>query len=478
MERAGTTCAEYLLRHLPMTDYDKIMVFCGPGNNGGDGLVIARLLAQQGLFVETVLCNENGKTSNEFAENLEHLNRLPLTNLSIVEYAPALFQPNPQVLVIDALFGIGLSKPLKGYYADIVEQVNQLPVTKAAIDVPSGLFIDSHTPATYKVLRANLTLTFQFQKLAYVMPENADRVGKVEILDIGLRMPEEQLEQMIPCVEMSLAKQIRRPVALFAHKGTFGHGLLIAGSRKMPGAAVLASNAALRVGAGKLTTHLPAAVASSLPFTIPEAMLSVDANDDFFTGIDLENYSSVNAIAIGPGLGRNPKTEAALGTLLDEIQMPVVLDADALNILADNKTWLAYLPSGSILTPHVREFERLAGKAKDDFDRLEKLRTFAKHYGVVVILKGRYSAVAMPDGNLFFNTTGNPGMATGGSGDVLTGILLGLLTRGYLSEEAALFGVFLHGLAGDLAVEGSESLESLLASDICKNIGKAYRKMG
>lgn len=477
MERAGATCSEYLFRHLPMTIYDKIVVFCGPGNNGGDGLVIARLLAQQGLLVEVVLCNENGKTTPAFAKNLDRVNQLSLPTISVAEYTPELIQHHPNALIIDAIFGIGLSKPLTGYFAKIVEQINTMPATRIAIDVPSGLFIDHHTPSQNSVIKANLTLTFQFWKLAYLMPENAIRLGKVEILDIGLRMPEEHDDVAIPFIDKHLAKHILHPAPLFAHKGTFGHGLLIAGSESMPGTAVLAANAALRAGAGKLTVHLPSAIAPKLPFAIPEAMLSVDANSAFFTGIDLEKYPSVNAIAIGPGLGKSQKTKAALSSLFDEIQIPIVVDADGLNILAENKTWLAYLPAGTILTPHVKEFDRLAGNSKHDFDRLEKLQAFSKRYSTVMVLKGRYTAVAMPDGNLFFNTTGNPGMATGGSGDVLTGILLGLLSRGYQPEEAALLGVFLHGLAGDIALEKGESVESLTASDIYKNLGEAFEKL-
>lgn len=477
MERAGTICTEFLLQHIPVADYDKILIFCGPGNNGGDGLVIARLLVQQNFPVEVILCNETGKTSTEFAENLKRLREISFPHLSIHEFDPALISPNAPILIIDALFGIGLSKPLTGYYAGIVDLINATPTLRIAIDVPSGLFIDEHTPFHNKVIQATLTLTFQFQKLAYVMAENAGRVGQVEILDIGLRMPEDSDDEVIPVVEEALAKQILRPVPLHANKGTFGHALLIAGSGKMPGAAVLAANAALRAGAGKLTVHLPASIAGNLPFALPEAMVNPDKNEEYFTAINLENYPDVNALAIGPGLGQNQQTKAALSSLLDEIQIPVILDADALNILADNKTWLAYLPSGTILTPHPKEFERLAGKATDDFDRWKKAVEFAVRYSVTLILKGHNTLIAMPDGNYFFNTTGNPGMATAGSGDVLTGILLGLLTRGYQPEEAAILGTYLHGAAGDLAITDDESMESLIASDIYKCLGKAYSQL-
>ncbi|MDL2308614.1 NAD(P)H-hydrate dehydratase [Bacteroidales bacterium OttesenSCG-928-B11] len=477
MERAGTECASYIFQHFEPAGFDEIVVLCGPGNNGGDGLVIARLFAQQRLPVKVVLCNESGKTSTEFTENLQRLRALSLSNLIILDFNEADLVLSPNTLVVDALFGIGLSKPLKGYYAEIVDFINSSQSFCIAIDVPSGLFIDDHTPFTHKVVCASITLSFQFQKLAFVMPENSNRIGELVVLDIGLQIPEVSDGQIFPFIEPELVRQILRPIPQYAHKGVFGHAMLIAGSREMPGAAFLAAHAALRAGAGKLTVHLPSVVAASLPVSLPEAMVDVDPHDDYFTSINLQNYPFVNALAIGPGIGRNPKTKAALSMLIDEVQIPMVLDADALNILAENKTWLAYLPAGSILTPHPKEFERLAGKAENDFDRLEKAKYFAKRYGIILILKGCHSVVAMPDGNLFFNNTGNPGMATAGSGDVLTGLLLGLLARGYQPEEASLLGVYLHGLAGDMAVEDAESMESLLASDIYKNIGRAYRKM-
>ena len=266
------------------------------------------------------------------------------------------------------------------------------------------------------------------------------------------------------------------PPKKFAHKGSNGHGLLIAGSRTMPGAAILSATAALRSGIGKVTVHTTANVAAALPIALPEAILSTDENMECVSKCHWEDMYGINAIAIGPGIGRSPKTLAMLKDLLSEVTAPVVFDADALNLLAENKTLLAYLPENAILTPHFKEFERLAGASENDFDRIERVGNFAKKHNVIVILKGANSIIAMPDGKYFVNSTGNPGMATAGSGDVLTGILLALLAKGYAPQLAALLGTYLHGLAGDCALD-KESHESLIASDIAHNIGKAIKKM-
>jgi len=268
-------------------------------------------------------------------------------------------------------------------------------------------------------------------------------------------------------------KSIYHPVPKFAHKGSNGLGLLIAGSKNMPGAAILSAKAAMRSGLGKLVVHAPSIVAEKLILSLPEALIYRDNHTIFFSSLP-PAASYCNALAIGPGIGKNPATAKALFELFQPLSYPVIVDADALNILADNKEWLNDLPKNSILTPHITEFDRLAGKSKHRFERLQKSKDFAQKYQVIVVLKGHYSTITMPDGNIFMNTTGNQGMATAGSGDVLTGILLGLLAKGYLPEDAAKLGVYLHGLAGDLSLE-KQSHESLIASDIIENLGKAFK---
>lgn len=479
MERAATSFVEHLFKHHDLPPLSQIAVFCGPGNNGGDGLVIARLLAQNGFQVNALICTAEGNPTNEFSVNLERLKTLQLSNLTIkqVDSTESLRSVNlSPILVIDALFGIGLSKPLTGYFAEIVHFINALKSVVIAVDVPSGLYPDTHTPKNNACIFADLTFTFQYQKLGYLLPENEKRVGQVSVIDIGLLLPPNTNPLQLTIDDELISKLLMKP-SLFAHKGINGHGLLIAGSGDMPGAALLGAKSAMRGGIGKVTVHTPANVVSILAGFLPEAVISSDANPYCFSNIDLENFPTINAIAIGPGLGQNQKSAVALSTLIDEIHSPMIFDADALNILANNKTWLSYLPEYSILTPHFKEFERLTGKAENDFDRLEKLTHFAKRYTVIVILKGANSAIAMPDGKLYFNTSGNPGMATAGSGDVLTGLLLAQLAKGYPPEIAAMIAVFIHGLAGDIAVQEKESFESLIATDIIEHLGEAFRLM-
>lgn len=475
MERAGSRFTEHLLKSLDLSIFESIVVFCGPGNNGGDGLVIARLLAQEGYPVETVICSGNSQVTQENKENLDRLNRLKISNLKIYPFdAWNGFAPENNLLIIDALFGIGISRILEGEFSEIINRINQSEAVTIAVDVPSGLFPDQHTPQNAPCVRASYTYTFQFQKLAYLLPENAFRVGKTAVIDIGLKIPPD-FRGGFPIIDKSLVNRLIKPPGQFDHKGTNGHGLLIAGSAGMPGAAVLAAKSALRGGIGKVTVHTPEKVGTLVTAAVPEALLNIDPDPDSFSKIDLEMLPAVNTIAIGPGIGKRQVTVSAFGNLLDEIHSPIIIDADALNILSENKTWLGFIPDRSILTPHLKEFERLAGKPENDFDRLDKLVRFAQKYNLVVILKGANTAIAMPDGKLFFNSTGNPGMATAGSGDVLTGLLLALLSKGYTPETTALTGVYLHGLAADIAVSDKESFESLIASDISNYFGEAYK---
>ena len=468
--------------HICNIYYNKYVVFCGAGNNGGDGLALARLLATDDCSkkndVTVVKCFGTARLSQDCQTNLQRLeNLLPqYPNLKIEDFSPNLVIEAGAV-VVDSVFGIGLSRPLTGYFAEIVEFINKHKSTNPifSVDVPSGLFADVPTPAANALVEADRTFTFQFQKLAYLLPENSTRVGRVSVLNIGLRLPEnDSFRPFAKMIDLDLVRKIYRPAQKFDHKGSNGFGLLIAGSELMPGAAVLAAEAAMRSGIGKVVVHTAARAANALACRLPEALLDIDATD-CFSDISLENLN-VNVVAVGPGLGKSPKTVNAVKNLLDELRSPLIIDADALNILSENKVWLSYLPENTILTPHFKEFERLVGKSRDDFDRIEKLKEFSKRYGVIVVLKGANSAVAFPDGRLFFNTTGNPGMATAGAGDVLTGVLLACLAKGYPTEHAALLAVWLHGRAGDFAAEKS-SQESLIASDISNNLGNAFAEI-
>lgn len=481
MECAGTACVKALRPVLDRNAIPQVFVVCGTGNNGGDGLVIARHLALKPTAnletVTVVVCQDaDSQRSPEFQENFnrwEKLSDTGRTHTLLFNGTGDLEIPG-DALVVDALFGIGLHRPAAGIHASAIQAINASDASVVAIDIPSGLFADQHTPVENDIVMADLTLSIQFQKLAFLLPEAHPFCGNVQVLDIGMEVPPTmKIDREYLTTEG--VRPILRRRSPYAHKGTFGHGLLIAGSAPMPGAAILAATAALRGGIGKLTLHTPAAAAQHVPGRLPEAILHPDAEEQHASRIDWNTLpANINAIAIGPGLGTHPKTVTLVKNVLDEVPVPVILDADALNILADNKTRLAFLPPHSILTPHFAEFERLAGTADDDFQRVEMARAFAQRYNIVLVLKGHHTLISLPDGTQFFNSTGNSGMATAGSGDILTGLLLALMAQGYNLVESALLGTYLHGLAGDLYAE-ENAPQSLIASDLPQYFGKAFR---
>ena len=473
MERAASNFIKKLNTIVELKQFSSIAIFCGPGNNGGDGWAIARLLAKEDYHIIAINVSEKSHYSPDCDINRKRAEQISKTspNLSISPFSTNLkFDKN--TLIIDAIFGIGLSKPIIGFYAEVIQFINQLNAIVVAVDVPSGLYVDTHTPKTNISISATYTITFQFLKQAFVLAENENRVGNCHVADIGLIVPE-NIAPPAKLITLPFVSQFIKKRKTFTHKGEEGTGLLIAGSYTMPGAAVLATKAALRGGIGKVIVHTPKSVMPFIINAIPEAILQPDKDDHIFTSVQLENLKA-HTIAIGCGLGKEDKSVVALKNLLEEVRSPVILDADALNILADNKTWLAFLPPNSILTPHIKEFERLTGKADNDFARWDKVKEFAMKYEVVVILKGAYSLIALPDGKLLVNCSGNPGMATAGSGDVLTGLLLALTAQGYSFPIAAIVGTFIHGLAGDLALK-NQSLESLIASDIINYFGNAFK---
>ena len=483
MERAGVQCAEAIVELMRKERFSGIYLFCGTGNNGGDGLVIARILSERiedDIPIQVVICQgDNARHTPEMESNLnrwEEITKLHShATLTIFDPQSTEFPP-ADALIIDAIFGIGLSRPITGICAEAIRIINESGAFVVAVDTPSGLWSDAHTPTDSAVVMADLTLSIQYPKMAYFLPEAHPFCGNVQIMDIKMCPPPELAWDREYLTIASVA-EILRPLPPFANKGTFGHGLLIAGSAGMPGAAILAATAALRGGIGKVTVHTASLAAQHLPTRLPEAILHPDANESHISELDWSTVQKdINAIAIGPGIGTHRQTVTLLKNLLDEIHSPVILDADALNILSENKTWLAYLPPYSILTPHWKEFERLAGPSSDDFDRLEKAREFAKRYSVVLVLKGRHSIISLPDGKQFVNTTGNAGMATAGSGDVLTGLLLALMAQGYSPIESALLGVFIHGLAGDLYAR-ENSPRCLIASDLPQYFSKAFRQL-
>ena len=471
MERAATKCFEVIRRRIKKQQ--PVKVFCGPGNNGGDGLAIARMLGGTGHRTQVFIL-DMGSPSEDFQVNEKRL--INVRNVSIQKLGKddALPGVEKDDLVIDALFGSGLSRPLEGLPGRLVEHINSSEAVVIAIDFPSGLFCENNEGNDPKrIVRADHTLTFQVPKLAFLFPENDNFVGQWEVLDIGLH------PHAIAAAETSHfildATDIRsyyRRRSKFSHKGTYGHALLVAGSKGKAGAAVLGARAGLRSGVGLLTVYAPQCTHQTIQATVPEAMYLPDAHEEYLTGIpDISPYA---AIGVGPGLGTDPQTQNALKLLIQQSARPLVMDADALNILAENPTWLAFLPKGSILTPHPGEFQRLVGKATDSYERLQMARDFVFRFQVVLVLKGAFTMIVSPDGRIWFNPTGNPGMATGGSGDVLTGIILGWLAQGYTPLESAMAGVFIHGVAGDAAAS-RKGFEGLIAGDIIEHIPKATK---
>ncbi len=449
---------------------NKIGIVCGMGNNGGDGLGIARLLKERGYNVHVWIIN-GSKATGDFNANRSRLPQtVPVKELSSL---PANEFGSVEIL-IDALFGSGLSRPPEGLYAEVILAINNAPAQRVAVDIPSGLMADK--PSQEPVVRAHYTLSFQLPKLAFMFPQYHAFTGQWILADIGLSKDFIRAAETPFCyVGAKQVKKIVKPRSKFDHKGTFGHALIVSGSYGKIGAAVLASRAALRAGVGLLTTCVPRCGYSILQTAVPEAMALPATHDTMLADCppDLDSY---NALGIGPGIGQAKETAAVLGEILEKFGKPTVIDADALNILANNSAMLHLVPQGSILTPHPKEFERLVGKWANDFDRLERQRQLAAKLKSVVVLKGANTSIATPAGKVFFNSTGNPGMATGGTGDVLTGILTGLLAQHYPPEDAAILGVFLHGLAGDHAAY-ENGMNSLVASDLPEFLPAAYRQI-
>lgn len=472
VERASVAFVNEFCHHF--SKQSRVVVFAGQGNNGADALAIARLLQDEGYRVEMYLFNPTQNISLDCEINKQRLlvdGKVRLIEV-IEDFTPPIL--NEWDIVVDGLFGSGLNRPLSGGYAAVVQYINQSEATVVAIDIPSGLFgEDNSSNEPESIICADYTYTFEFPKLALVLPENASFVGKWKVLPIGLH-PKivEKTETPYMMVTDEDLEGIIMERNTFDHKGTFGHALLIAGSKGKMGAAVLSATACLRSGVGRLTVHLPERGEVILQTAIPEAMLSLDQNKDFVSNLPV--VRDVSAIAIGPGLGVEELTLTVLENLLRKCRQPLVLDADALNLISGNMELLDLLPPHTILTPHPKEFDRMFGSSANGYERLHRASAAAIKHQLCIILKGAYTAVCTLEGNIYINSTGNPGMATAGSGDALTGVILGLLAQGYSPETSAVLGVYLHGAAGDFA-SLNNSEESLIASDIINMLGKAFK---
>jgi NAD(P)H-hydrate epimerase len=508
MERASLQITNWLVQRF--STERKMIFFTGPGNNGGDALAIARQMADLDFICEVFLIDLGKELKGSPATNWQRLveqRKVKLSkNLSVEDFP----EINENDIIIDGLFGSGLTRPLKGLAAEIVQKINSsrhLPIshrvmtkessasishhpnrsremtektrsremtrTVVSIDIPSGLMgEDNSGNIAENIVQADYTLTFQFPKISFLFAENEKYIGEWDVLPIRLH-PDgiAQTQSNFVFIEKEEVQQIIQKRSRFGHKGTYGHALLIAGSFGKMGAAVLASKACLRSGVGLLTVQIPHLGYSIIQTAVPEAMASVDQHDYTFT--EFPDLSPFSAIGVGPGIGMKSNTKKALSDLLEKSQVPLVIDADALNILAENQNLLEKLPKNSILTPHPGEFKRLVGESANSYAFVQNQLEFSKKHKVIVVLKGAFTSISTPTGKLYFNSTGNPGMATAGSGDVLTGIILGLLAQGFHPEKAAVVGVYLHGLAGDLAVKEKSEI-SLVAGDIVEFLGRAF----
>ena len=467
MERACRAFLNWFVDHFDSPN--TVGIVCGTGNNGGDGLGVARMLKDRGFDVKVWIVRGAAPETTDFKINFDQAKKNKVEIFDITDSTSEGLFDNCDILV-DAVFGTGLSRRPEGIYAAVIQLINSAHAIRVAIDIPSGLLADKISEEP--IVKADHTVSFQLPKLSFLLPQYYRFVGEWSMVDIGLSKEYlRRAETNYYYLNQKDPRRILKMRSKFDHKGDFGHALLITGSFGKMGAAILASRAALRAGTGLLTVHVPGCGNNVLQTAVPEAMVSVDDHEKVFASeFNVDKYS---VIGVGPGIGMSKETIKALGVVLRNFKRPMVIDADALNILSENRELLQLVPPGSILTPHPKEFQRLSGPWQDDFERLELQKKMASDLKCIIVLKGAHTSIASPNGWVFFNSTGNPGMATAGSGDVLTGILTGLLAQNYEPLQAAQLGVYLHGLAGDLAIP-EMGTNSMIASDIINFLPSAF----
>lgn len=473
MERAASAITREIIDQ--WDNRRQVVVFAGPGNNGGDALAVARMLTQGGYTVDSYLFNPKNHLSPDCAINRE---RLKKSNAKLHEVINEFVPPrlHKDMLVIDGLFGSGLQRPLENAYASVVQYINASGAIIVSIDIPSGMMgEDNRFCSRQNIIHPALTLTLQFPKLAFFTSEECPLTGNWKILDIGLHhdIIEKEDTPYYYIQPAEVAEWIKKRER-FSDKYDYGHLLVVAGSRGMAGAASMTARAALHSGAGLVSIHSAARCETILQTALPEAIFEADDNENHISDIQLTRR--YNSIAIGPGLGTHTDTREAFIRLLPQLTYHIVVDADALNLMQGNATTLSLLPRQSIITPHHREFDRLFGESTTQYERLQKAVEMSRHYQIVIVLKGAHTAIVSPEGKIYFNGTGNPGMATAGSGDTLTGIIGALLCQRYEPLKAAILGVVLHGLAGDIAAR-NESEEYIIAGDICRCLGQAFQEL-
>ncbi len=469
MERAAQQVFDWLHGRLQGAPKN-IHIFCGIGNNGGDGLVVARHLLTQNYPVLVYVVNYGANYSKDFLTNLERLKERKVWPVFLNEDAdiPTI---GSEDIIIDAIFGIGLNRVPEAWVSQVIANLNHSKAFILSIDVPSGLFMDKVPKEDKGIIKSNYVLSFQLPKLNFFLPQTGIYVDHWEVVDIGLDT--DYLKQTDTEYELIGKNEVLPfyiPRKTFSHKGTYGHSLIIGGSYGKVGAAVLASEACIKSGSGLVTAYLPICGLHPIQTALPEVMAITDVDEKIITDIAFDFEPTV--IGIGVGMGREKRTQSAFIDFLNTNKIPLVIDADGLNILSEHQQVLNGLPGQTILTPHPKELDRLIGKWTDDFDKLKKTKEFSKKHDCIVIIKGAYTITIYKDKG-YINSTGNPGMATAGSGDVLTGIITGLMAQGYTPLNASIFGVYLHGRAGDLAAE-EHGYQALTARTIIDYLGKAY----
>lgn len=472
MERAAEQLFQWLHQRMQGAQV-KIHIFSGIGNNGGDGIALARHLWEHGYNFDTYVVNYSEKRSKDFLLNLDRLKERKIWP-NFLNKGAELPEIHPDDIIIDAIFGIGLNRPPDPWVGEIINYLNTRGTFILSVDVPSGLYLDRAVEKPEYVIRSNFVLSFQAPKLVFFLPETGPYIREWDVLDIGL---DPEFLQTTP-VDYHFMTKVDllpwfRPRQRFAHKGHYGHARIIGGSYGKIGAVALAGEACLRIGSGLVSCYVPKCGYLPLQSMLPEIMVETDTNEKEITSVTAN--SNTNVAGIGMGLGTSKKSEEALGKFLKAYSGPLVVDADAINILAQNPAWLKELPPDTILTPHPGELRRLLGEWKNDFDKLDKARAFVEQYNCILVIKGAHTLVVY-QGQGFINSTGNPGMATAGSGDVLTGIITGMLAQGYPPFQAAVFGIYLHGAAGDMAAT-KRGLEAMIATDITDELGEAYKSL-
>lgn len=466
MERAALSCVNWISTNCK--HHTKLAVFCGNGNNGGDGFAIARMLYLKGFDVDVFINKENLKFSEDALINFKRLK--DISGISVKDFSEIGKYNFDRTIIVDALFGTGLSRSLEGIYKSLIENLNLKNNPKISIDIPSGMFADKLNEKNSVIFKADYTLTFQFWKKAFLHPETGRFAGKIIVLDIKLNqdfIDKTETDEFV--IDDDLIVKIFKPREDFAHKGTYGKSVIVGGSYGKIGAAVLATKSALKSGSGLTFVLAPDCGCEILQSNCPEAMF-MDGGDKNISQIDeLENA----VYGIGPGLGTDEETEKALFKFLENYHFSLVLDADALNIISKNQNYLKLIPKKSIITPHPKEFERLFGKTNNSFERLDLAKTKAKELAIYIVLKDHHTQIINPEGKVFYNITGNSGLAKGGSGDILTGIITSLLAQKYSSEEAAILGIWLHGKSADFAAE-KYSKEAMQPTDVIDELGNVF----